>query len=364
MDCLQPPLEESPPGKWYCPACTQTPSGICAPPEEEQLAMEQAPPEPELEHKPELESQQIEPSDGESSVTSTSRSEPQSTTHKSRSKKKAKIKTGLMTEQESDVDVENETPVAPSRPRRKSTYSSRANRDREIESLGSPSTVKRPRLKITPPQPPHLSVKLRLSQLPSGKGKAKEESSDEEPQKGMFDDYLNPEQRDTTKTIITVRDKLRFESSRKSAEVICIRIFFHNCRAHNVFLQEKLTPALPKLVAIPETPVAGPSSRPLRSMALSLQSFAMTPARSTSPSPSIPGPLLSKPPGLRIRTIRFGLFDIQTWFDAPFPEEYANIPEGRLWICEFCLKYMKSRFGAARHRVSTIPHYHSEERKR
>ncbi|ETW82837.1 histone acetyltransferase 1 [Heterobasidion irregulare TC 32-1] len=77
----------------------------------------------------------------------------------------------------------------------------------------------------------------------------------------------------------------------------------------------------------------------------------MTPARSTSPSPSTPGPLLSKPPSLRIRTIRFGLFDIQTWFDAPFPEEYANIPEGRLWICEFCLKYMKSRFGAARHRM-------------
>lgn len=70
---------------------------------------------------------------------------------------------------------------------------------------------------------------------------------------------------------------------------------------------------------------------------------------SASPVPSTPAPTV----GLRIRTIRFGEFDIQTWFDAPFPEEYANIPDGRLWICEFCLKYMKSRFVATRHRVRT-----------
>ena len=58
------------------------------------------------------------------------------------------------------------------------------------------------------------------------------------------------------------------------------------------------------------------------------------------------------PNGLRIRKIRFGEFDIDTWYDAPFPEEYAAIPDGRLWMCEFCLKYMKSRFSAVRHRVS------------
>lgn len=73
-----------------------------------------------------------------------------------------------------------------------------------------------------------------------------------------------------------------------------------------------------------------------------------------SPSPSTPGPPVAAkydPSVLRIRTIRFGPYDIQTWYDAPFPEEFSNIPEGRLWICEFCLKYMKSRFGAQRHRV-------------
>ncbi|KIM39961.1 hypothetical protein M413DRAFT_74317, partial [Hebeloma cylindrosporum] len=83
-----------------------------------------------------------------------------------------------------------------------------------------------------------------------------------------------------------------------------------------------------------------------------------------SPGPSTPGggaagsssswPLQAakfEPGVLRIRTIRFGPYDIKTWYDAPFPEEYASIPDGRLWICEFCLKYMKSRFKAIRHQM-------------
>lgn len=90
------------------------------------------------------------------------------------------------------------------------------------------------------------------------------------------------------------------------------------------------------------------STRPLRSSHQKL-----TPAPSASPAPSTP--LTTTPHHenyLRIRSIRFGEYDIQTWFDAPFPEEYMTIPDGRLWICEFCLKYMKSKFNAFRHRVS------------
>ncbi|KZT42163.1 histone acetyltransferase, MYST superfamily, partial [Sistotremastrum suecicum HHB10207 ss-3] len=52
-----------------------------------------------------------------------------------------------------------------------------------------------------------------------------------------------------------------------------------------------------------------------------------------------------------IRTIRFGAFDIDTWYDAPFAEEYSNLPDGRLWYCEFCLRYMKSPFMSGRHRT-------------
>lgn len=37
--------------------------------------------------------------------------------------------------------------------------------------------------------------------------------------------------------------------------------------------------------------------------------------------------------------IQFGLYEIDTWYFAPFPEEYRKLP--KLWICEFCLKYMR-----------------------
>lgn len=53
----------------------------------------------------------------------------------------------------------------------------------------------------------------------------------------------------------------------------------------------------------------------------------------------------------KINKIRFGVYDIDTWYQAPYPEEYAQVPDGRLWLCEFCLKYMKSGFVAGRHRM-------------
>jgi len=62
-----------------------------------------------------------------------------------------------------------------------------------------------------------MVVRLRLPA--QGKGKEKEESSDEEPLKGLFDDILTPEDRDTSKTAISHADKLRFERSRQAAEV-------------------------------------------------------------------------------------------------------------------------------------------------
>jgi len=109
----------------------------------------------------------------------------------------------------------------------------------------------------------------------------------------------------------------------------------------------------------PDTPIQGPS-RPLRSSGIfhtpSNLNLKLNPSvsMSTSPGPSTPGGnkgTNQPPPSLRINSIRFGPWEISTWYDAPFPEEYANIPDGRLWICEFCLKYMKSRFGAGRHRM-------------
>ncbi|KAI9434207.1 hypothetical protein H4582DRAFT_1981297 [Lactarius indigo] len=304
MDCLTPPLQDSPPGKWHCPSCTHNPSGICE-------AVPQAPAE-------ELAPVQ---SFRQSSVTSTSCSE----VNPPRPLKRGKRRAATPSTSERNTDV----PESPLLPRGRTRTLTR-------KAMEHSPSIKRPQLKITPPRPPdspprRMVVRLRLPV--QGKGKEKEESSDEEPTVGLFDDILTPEDRDTSKTVIMQGDKLRFERSRQASEL-------------------KLN--LPQLKSNPpglETPIAGPSSRPLRSTVAIATTQTPTLARSVSPTPSTPGPspAAAHPTGLRIRTIRFGEHDIHTWYDAPFPEEYANIPDGRLWICEFCLKYNKSGFGASRH---------------
>ena len=40
-----------------------------------------------------------------------------------------------------------------------------------------------------------------------------------------------------------------------------------------------------------------------------------------------------------IDRVQIGRFEIDTWYFSPYPEEYGKCP--KLWICEFCLKYMK-----------------------
>ncbi|XP_069836950.1 histone acetyltransferase KAT6B isoform X3 [Dendropsophus ebraccatus] len=45
--------------------------------------------------------------------------------------------------------------------------------------------------------------------------------------------------------------------------------------------------------------------------------------------------------------IEFGKYEIQTWYSSPYPQEYARLP--KLYLCEFCLKYMKSKTILLRH---------------
>ena len=37
--------------------------------------------------------------------------------------------------------------------------------------------------------------------------------------------------------------------------------------------------------------------------------------------------------------IQFGKFEVDAWYFSPFPEDFGKQP--KLWICEFCLKYMR-----------------------
>merc|ERR1719209_384399 len=84
-----------------------------------------------------------------------------------------------------------------------------------------------------------------------------------------------------------------------------------------------------------------------------------TPVRTNlTPMPKSAQIQSSSPGGTNIRTpqmIQFGKFDITTWYSSPYPQEYARLP--KLFLCEFCLKYMKSRPILDRH-VSKCPWRH------
>lgn len=54
-------------------------------------------------------------------------------------------------------------------------------------------------------------------------------------------------------------------------------------------------------------------------------------------------------PASQIECIEFGGWEIDTWYAAPYPEEYSR--NRVLFICEFCLKYMNSDYVAWRHKL-------------
>lgn len=57
---------------------------------------------------------------------------------------------------------------------------------------------------------------------------------------------------------------------------------------------------------------------------------------------------LSGPPS-KIKAVYFGGYEIETWYAAPYPEEYSR--NRVLFLCEFCLKYMSSDYVAWRHKL-------------
>ena len=222
-----------------------------------------------------------------------------------------------------------------------------------------------------------LKPRIRLRLPPKKKD---DPQDDESPKRKPFEEILESGQADTNKTTIQPEDKSRFEASRVSAESRLgvplvpppgtpAGIYTNTAHPFSAVSTKSALPATP-------TPATHTFSRPLRSQ-LSQQhhqpiyqhhltkapppatSFLQTPV-SASPS-TFTNPADGSPP-LRIRTIRIGAYEIDTWYDAPFPEEYACVPDGKLYMCEFCLKYIKSPFGAARHRMKcTLRHPPGDE---
>lgn len=53
-----------------------------------------------------------------------------------------------------------------------------------------------------------------------------------------------------------------------------------------------------------------------------------------------------------IDTIEMGRYEIDTWYYSPYPDEYSKVK--KLFICEYCAKYMKLENTYRSHLVSTF----------
>ena len=51
-----------------------------------------------------------------------------------------------------------------------------------------------------------------------------------------------------------------------------------------------------------------------------------------------------------IDRIQFGKYEVDAWYFSPYPEEYGK--QSKLWICEYCLKYMKFESTYRHHQVT------------
>ena len=40
------------------------------------------------------------------------------------------------------------------------------------------------------------------------------------------------------------------------------------------------------------------------------------------------------------KLLEMGHFEMEVWYQSPYPEDYTVLP--KIYICEFCLKYMKA----------------------
>ncbi|KAI8960451.1 hypothetical protein F5Y11DRAFT_329951 [Daldinia sp. FL1419] len=109
---------------------------------------------------------------------------------------------------------------------------------------------------------------------------------------------LSEEQADTTKTLPTKDDRRRFDEAKQKAE------------------------------------------EEWRNRLLAMQAEAEVPVKKSRKASG---------PASQIECIEFGGWEIDTWYAAPYPEEYSR--NRVLYICEFCLKYMNSDYVAWRHKL-------------
>ncbi|ESO07264.1 hypothetical protein HELRODRAFT_76642 [Helobdella robusta] len=54
----------------------------------------------------------------------------------------------------------------------------------------------------------------------------------------------------------------------------------------------------------------------------------------------------------RICKMEMGRYEMETWYASPYPEEYSRLP--KIYICEYCLKYMKTSVITRRHAAKCV----------
>ncbi|CAO1620086.1 unnamed protein product [Sympodiomycopsis kandeliae] len=197
-------------------------------------------------------------------------------------------------------------------------------------------------------------------------------SSDEEEEtdEQRFGGVLHGEEADTTKARPTADDKARFQRSRTNAEMKLGGAVASLPGVSRGRPTKRLaggeTESQPNMHDTPTaraSPAVGTSSRTPRTLAMAA-SQPITPMLNhnsqNSQGTDTPGADVSltvvasgaeSGTASAIKQIRFASFDVDVWYQAPYPEEYSLVPDGRLWMCEYCLKYMKSRFMATRHQM-------------
>lgn len=52
------------------------------------------------------------------------------------------------------------------------------------------------------------------------------------------------------------------------------------------------------------------------------------------------------------RVVEMGKWEMEVWYQSPYPEEFSRAP--KLYLCEYCLRYAKSRQVWRRHREKCI----------
>ncbi len=222
MSCFNPPYREPPEGRWHCPSCPP----VDFDPQEE-LIVQSGEAQELPSHFPAIR---------ESSVASSSHYAPPFSDVPD-------LQDHVLTTDASEVEYDPADPADPSL-RRSTRKRQRSRKGKEVDMNAAdddqaepPVTpapaIRRLRIRLSSPPPPPAQNEtpptIRLRVPARAKGRAREDPLPDDVDRGLFDDILSPEDRDTRETTIGLHDHERFERSRANAEVSPFVVDYTSC---------------------------------------------------------------------------------------------------------------------------------------